>query len=219
MNRESFYLEIGNIDDDLICEAKTARGHKNRRKYMQYFAGIAACLCLMCGGLIYSLQRDVIHYNIATESATAKVFIPEGTTVCDLTYPELCDYYGLEPLPDTLSGLSRSERSVFYIYKNAGEIILDENRLDYASADGGRTVTVTLATKEYDMPFDKTTENSRIDGVSMVLSASETAVGTSGQRMYWAEIEQQNLYVCVVSLGLDEEAFIQVIRELLESQK
>lgn len=220
MKRESFYLEIGNIDDDLICEAENARGHKNHRNYVYYFAGIAACLCLICGGVLYSMQRDVIHYNTATISmASSKVVIPEGTTVRTLTYAELLDYYGLQAFPDTLSGLYRSERSGFYIYENAGEIIFDENVLQYASADGQQTVTITIATDEYCVVSDKAAEKSRIDGVSMVLAASENAAGESGQKLYRAEICRNGVYLRAVSYGMEEDTFIKVVRELIESQK
>lgn len=216
MKREDFYLEIGNIDDDLICEAAAAKGHKNRRKKVQYFIAIAACLCLICGGVIYNMQRNVIYYNVAADSASSKVVIPEGTTVCELNYSELLDYYGLRPLPDTLSGLSRSERSIFYIYENEGEVIFDENRVKYAAATGSQNVTVTLATKESCTPFNENAEKSRIDGVPMVLFYSKTV---SGQHMYRAEIEQNKLYICVVSYGLDEKVFVQVLHELIQSQK
>lgn len=219
MNRESFYLEIGNIDEDLICEAQNAKGHKNRPKYSYYFAGIAACLCLICGSVFYSLQREVIHYNKANMMASTKVVIPEGTTMRNLTYSELFDYYGLKAFPDTLSGLHRSERTTFNIYENAGEIIFDENSLQYVSGDGQQTVTITIATDEYCMVSDKTAEKSRIDGVSMVLAVSEKTIGKSGQYMYRAEYCGEDLYVRVVSTGLDEEVFIDVIRELIKSQK
>lgn len=219
MKRESFYLEIGNIDDDLICEAENARGYKNRRSYVYYFAGIAACLCLICGGMLYSTQRDVIRYNTATISASSKVVIPEGTTMRNLTYAELLDYYGLQEFPDTLSGLCRTGRSVFSVYENAGDIIFDENVLQYASADGQQTVTVTIATDEYCVVSDKSAEKSRIDGMSLVLAVSENAAGKSGEYLYRAEIFDEGVYLRVVSYGMDEEEFIKIVRELIKSQK
>ena len=219
MNRESLYLQIGNIDDDLICEAENAGGHKKRWKYVYYFVGMAACLAMICGGIFYSMNRDVIHYNTATIITSSKVVVPKETTVRNLTYSELIDYYGLQAFPDTLFGLHRLEQSEFFVYENAGKIVFDENVLQYSSVDGQQTIAITIATDEDCEIYDNAAKKSRIDGVSMILSVSENVAGKSGQYLYRAETCHQDVYFRVVSYGMDEELFIKIIRELIKSQK
>lgn len=215
MNSKSFYMEIGNIDDDLILEASEARGNKSKKIIFLRIAGVAACLCLMCIAVFWGLGRDVIHYNEAPTPPTAKVLIPsdENTTVFTLTYRELFDYYEIQPLPDMLSGLERTEQSFYFVYEWAEDAVYDTNIISYRSDDGNQTLSVMLSKNAYDTVEEEFKE-SRIDGVSLILAESEDA-----EKVYWAELCIQGVHIRAVSYGMDEAAFTEIIREIIRCQK
>lgn len=218
MNRKSLYLAIGSIDDDLIQEASEARGHRTHKIRFIRLAGMAACLCLICTTMLFGMNRDVVYYNEAPAPLTAKVLVPsdENTKVLTLTYEELFDHYGLEPLPDVLSGLQRSEQSCYFIYQSPENTVYDTNIINYRTADGTQTVSVMLTKDTTDDTAQKeTAKESRIDGVSLILAAAEN----KGQPVYWAELHDQGVSICVVSTGMDEASFTDLIRELIQHQK
>ena len=219
MNRESFYLEIGSIDDDLIQEASEAHGHKVHRIGLIRLAGIAACLCLVCAAVLLNMRGDVIYYNEAPAPLTAKVLVPsdETTVVLTLTYQELFDYYGLEPFPDVLSGLQRLEQTYFYVYRSPKDTIYDTNVLNYYSDDGKQTLTIVIS-KNGSEPAaqQQNMKKSRIDGTPVVLAVSDTP---SGATDCWAEICGQDIYFRVVASGMDESSFTDIIREIVQLQQ
>ena len=247
MNGKSFYLEIGNIDDDLIEGASKAGGsrwkavgktsdrgadkngmtrcddvHHVRRLHFTRLVGLAACLCLICLAMFWNRSRDIIYYNEAPAPRNSKVAVPsdENTVVLMLTYQELFDYYGLKPFPDVLSGLGRLKQTYYFVYQSQDKTIYDTNLLNYCSDDGKQMVTVSVGTDEDDgmiqgEEVQEEAKESRIDGVSLVLAVSEEME----EPVYWAKISDQGLSVRVVSYGLDEAAFTDVIRELIQCQK
>lgn len=219
MNSKSFYLEIGNIDDDLIQEASEARGHKVRKINFVRLASMAACLCLICTAMLFSVHRDVIYYNEAPAPLTSKVLVPsdENTTVQKLTYQELFSYYGLEPFPDVLSGLRRLEQTYYFVYQSSENTIYDTNILNYRSDDGKQTLSIVLSKDELDDTIEEgDVKKSKIDGVSLVLAVSEKPTEDSSQSIYWAKIHNQGVFLRVVSSGMDETAFTNLIRELIQ---
>lgn len=219
MNSKSFYLEIGNIDDDLIQEASEARGHKVRKINFVRLASMAACLCLICTAMLFGVHRDVIYYNEAAAPITSKVLVPsdENTTVLKLTYQELFSYYGLEPFPDVLSGLRRLEQTYYFVYQSSENTIYDTNILNYRSDDGKQTLSIVLSKDELDDTIEEgDVKKSKIDGVSLVLAVSEKPTEDSSQSIYWAKIHNQGVFLRVVSSGMDETAFTNLIRELIQ---
>ena len=219
MNSKSFYLEIGNIDDDLIQEASEARGHKVRKINFVRLASMAACLCLICTAMLFSVHRDVIYYNEAPAPITSKVLVPsdENTTVLKLTYQELFSYYGLEPFPDVLSGLRRLEQTYYFVYQSSENTIYDTNILNYRSDDGKQTLSIVLSKDELgDTIEEGDVKKSKIDGVSLVLAVSEKPTEDSSQSIYWAKIHNHGVFLRVVSSGMDETAFTNLIRELIQ---
>lgn len=213
MNGRTLYLEIGNIDDDLIMEANGDRGRKIRKFPVARLAGLAACLCLICAAALFGMNRDVIRYNEAPAPLASKLIVPsdEDTTVFTLTYPELFDHYGLKPFPDTLGGLQRLEQSCYYVYRTAENAVYDTNILNYRSGDGEQTLTVLLSTGE---PEDQEEglKQSRIDGLSVVLGAAEG----SNQPVYWAKLRNQGVSLRVTASGMDEATFTDLIREVVQ---
>ena len=217
MNRESFYLEIGNIDDDLIQEASTAHGKAKCRIPFARFAGIAACLRLICAALIYGMQKDAVYFNEANAPIASKLLVPadENTRIRTLTYQEVLDYYGLMEFPDCLSDLKALEQSQYYIYRDSQNVVYDTNVLQYRSDDGVKTLSIVIA-KEDPCYEDQGTglKQSRLDGVSLVLAVSNEDVGS----IYWAEMNQ-GVNMRIVSYGVDEALFIAIVQEIIQSQK
>lgn len=215
MNREALYLEIGNIDDDLILEAGEARGRQKSGISFVRFAGIAACLCLICAAVLFGISGDTVYFNEAEAPIAAKVLDPadENTTILTLNYQELLGYYGLAPLPDALCGLHRLEQSQYYVYQDSGNARYDTNVLQYRSADGGQTLSVVIAKED---PYYKTQgtglKQSRIEGVPVVLAAAENGV-------YWAEMDYQGVNLRIVAWGIDEAVFANIVREIIRTQK
>lgn len=222
MNQRSLYLEIGNIDDDLIQEASEARGHGAHRPSFARLAGLAACLCLLCTAILFGMRGDVIYYNEAPAPLTLKVLVPsdENTTVLTLTYQELFQYYGLEPLPDMLSGMRRSEQPHYYVYQTPDNTVYDTNVLYYRSHDGGQTLSIVLETHgSDDAPQAENMRGSRIDGVSLVLAVSDRSAEGLAQPVYWAELAGRGISFCIVSSGMDESSFTDIIRAIIQIQK
>lgn len=207
MNRETLYLEIGNIDDDLILEASAACG---RRHFRGGALRLAACLCLICTAILWGMHREFIRYNEAPAPITAKVVAPSdgNTSILTLTYEELFDHYGVDPLPDTLAGLVRQEREHYFVYRSADGTVCDTNVITYCAEDGTQTLTILLSTEDLQT---KDLERSRISGISLVLGVDTS----TAQPICWAELSKGGIFLRAVSSGVEEAAFTGLIRELL----
>lgn len=220
MNREMLYREISNIDDDLIEAANAAPEHY-KRPILSRIAGIAACLCLICVGIFYSLQRDAIYINEMPIPAISKAVVPDGETAepVFLTYQELLAYYGLAQLPDAFGEtLIKAEQSHFALYRDQqGEILYDTNRLYYSSIDGSKTLQIVL-TKNAEDPhsFCQDIRLSKIDGITVQLAVSSN---DNGYRAYWAALKANDLSVQIVSDGLREAEFIHTVKALVRVLK
>lgn len=217
MNRETFYREIGNIDDDLIQAANNAQGQKNNVRMLYRIAGIAACFCVICSGILFGLQKDTLYINDISMPMTSKVAIPtdEDTKIVPMTYQELLAYYGMEQLPDAFGEeLTRAEQSYFVLYQDqAGDVLYDTNSVYYNSSDNSKTLSITFAkAEELSKLFRGDTKQSKIDGVSMVLASADQAA-------YWASFKLNDLSIRITSYGLDEEDFIHIIKELIRFMK
>ena len=217
MNRETFYREIGNIDDDLIQAANNARGQKNNVRMLCRIVGIAACFCVICGGILFGLQKDTLYINDISMPMTSKVVVPtdEDTKIVPMTYQELLAYYGMEQLPDAFGEeLTRAEQSYFVLYQNqAGDVLYDTNSLYYNSSDNSKTLSITFAkATELSSTFGRETKQSKIGGVSMVLASTDQAA-------YWASFKLNDISIRITSYGLNEEDFICIIKELIRFMK
>lgn len=217
MNRESLYLELGSIDDDLILEAADARGADKHRTNFVRVLSAAACLCLICTAGHLALRRDVVYFNAGDAPIASKLVVPmdENTTVLTMTEKALLAYYGLAQLPDTLAGLYRAGQSQYSLYRDAENVICDTNVLRYHAAGGEQTLTITLTKAEPgEDSRSKGEKRSRIDGVSVMLAADERAAS-----VYWAELSCRDVYLRIVANGMDEPQFVDAVRALIRSQK
>ena len=218
MNSEAFYKEIGNIDDDLIQAASEAHGRKRRYTMFYGIAGIAACLCLIFGGLFFRSKEDVIYINnISSPMTTAKVIVPstEGTKTIVMTYQELLSYYGIERLPNDLeNGLTMAKQSYFAIYRDqSGGVISDTNILYYNSLDGSKSLSVTLARSDKLLGIpNNDIKRSKLDGVSVILASADRVE-------YFASFMLNGISVNIISGGLNEEDLINAVKEIIISLK
>lgn len=221
MNRETFYREIGDIDDDLIQAANEAHGKKKKALKIYRIAGIAACFCLICGGILFGLQRDNIYINEIPTPATSKVIVPAGetTTIVPMTYQELLAYYGIEQMPDAIGEeLTRVEQSFFVLYQDQeGNIVYDTNIFYYNSIDQNKTLSVAVAkAEESSDAFREDMKQSKIGGVSLILAASSNG---NGYTAYWADFKLNGVSVQMISDGLNENEFIRAISEFIQLLK
>lgn len=217
MNRKAFYREIGNIDDDLIQAANNAHGQKHNVRMFYRIAGIAACFCVICGGILFGLQKDTLYINEISIPMTSKVVIPtdEDTKIVPMTYQEFLAYYGMEQLPDAFGEeLTRAEQSYFVLYQDqAGDVLYDTNSLYYNSSDNSKTLSITFAkAEEFSNLFRGDAKQSKIDGVSMVLASTDQAA-------YWAGFKLNDISIKITSYGLNEDDFIDIIKELIRFMK
>lgn len=213
MNPKEFYQEIGHLDADLIQAANEAYGSRRNVRVLYRIAGIAACFCLICGGILFVLQKDILYINEISVPMTSKVIVPtdENTKIVPMTYQELLAYYGMEQLPDALGEeLTRAEQSYFVLYQDqAGGVLCDTNILYYNNSDNSKTLSITFAkAEELSNTFHEDIKQSRIDGVSMVLASTD-------QEAYWASFKLNGVSIKITSYGLNGEDFIYTIKELI----
>lgn len=217
MNREAFYREIGNIDDDLIQAANDAQGQIHKKNRFYRIAGIAACFCLICGSILFGLQKNTIYINEISAPMASKVIVPadENINIVSMTYQELLAYYGMEQLPDTFGeDLIRTEQTYFVLYQNQdGTVLYDANILYYNSIDRSKTLSITFAkAEEYLDVSNENIRKSKIDGVSMVLATSSK---NNNHTVYWATFKLNDVSVKIISDGLSQDEFIDIIKDLI----
>lgn len=217
MNPKEFYQEIGFIDDDLILAAHEAYESQRNVRVLYRIAGIAACFCLICGGILFGLQKDTLYINEISIPMTSKVIVPtdENTKIVPLTCQELLAYYGMEQLPDALGEeLTRADQSYFVLYQDqAGNVLCDTNSLYYNSSDNSKTLSITFAKAEdLSDAFHGDIKHSKIDGISMILASTD-------QTAYLASFRLNDTSVKITSYGLNEEAFINIVKEFIRFVK
>lgn len=213
MNREELYKEIGYIDDDLIEAANNA--WKNNIFY--YIAGIAACFCLICSGLVLGLQRDSINFNEIPVPMSSKMVVPsdENTQIVSMTYQDLLAYLGMEQLPDTLGeDLIREKQSFFSRYQDQeGNVLFDTNNIYYHSTKGSKTLSVTFSkVNESSLDFNGEARRSKIAGVPMMLAAFSI---NADYTIYWAKLEINDVSIMIVADGFIKDEFVNVIKEFV----
>lgn len=225
MKKDILYKEIGNIDDDLILEAAEARVKKRNRQILYRFAGIAACFCVICGGILLGTQRDTIYMNETQRPMISKVVVPDAETseIVQMDYQELLAYYEMEEMPDTLGSdtdepFTKTDQSFFVLYRDLeNNIIYDTNNLYYTNTDNTKTLSITLAkVKEIPSVSSEDMKPSKIGGVETMLGAASNGTGYTA---YWAEFKLNDISVKVISDGLAEDAFIDVITEFIQILK
>lgn len=221
MNREMFYREIGDIDDDLIQAANEACGRKPKKWILYRIAGLAACICLICGGVLWGFWRESIYINEISAPAILKVVVPsdENTKIVPVTWQELLAYYEMEQLPDKLGeDLVRAEQSQYVLYQGQeGNILYDTNKVYYDSANGNKTLSITLAkVRKTSLISQEKIRKSSIGGSAVLLAA---ASDDEGYTTYLAEFTCREVLVQVMAEGVKESEFTKAIQEIILSMK
>lgn len=216
MNREELYREIGNIDDDLICAASDACGKPKSGRLLYRVAGIAACFCILCGGILYGFMKDTIHFHPISAPFTSKAVVPEdeNAVVIAMSYQDLLAYYGIEKLPDAVGDeLTKETQSYFALYQDQkGNTLFDTNILYYSSADRSKLLWVSIAKAEENVEDShENLERSRISGIPILLASASS----DGHVGYWAEFCVNEISVRIGADGLQEDEFIAVLKELI----
>lgn len=217
MNSQEFYREIGDIDDDLIQAANESHRQKNNVPMLYRIAGIAACFCLIFGGILFGLKKDTLYINDMPVLPAYKGITPndENTIIVPMTYQELLAYYGLTQLPDSFGGeLTRTEQSYFVLYQDqTGKTLYDTNTLYYSNTDESKLLSITFAkVGEASNTSSGDVKRSKIGGISMVLSSMN-------QMVYSAEFKLNGVSVKMLFNGLDQEDFINVVKEFIRLLK
>lgn len=217
MNREAFYREIGDIDDDLILAANGARLQKDKKRIFYRIVGMAACICIICGGVLAGIRRDTIYINEMSAPIRSKVVVSveDNTEIIPQSWQELLAYYGMEQIPKKLGeDLIRQEQSYFVLYQDSqGNIFYDTNSFYYSNVGGSQTLSITLSKTEGSSGSPREEmKRSEIDGISMLITA---APKDAAYTAYWADFSTGDVSVQMSAEGLSEEAFIRAIKEFI----
>lgn len=211
MNAKELYLTIGQVDDDLILAANADHSKRKRPAIRLWMVAAAACFCLMLGGgyLHFFGAAAVWNAGPPTEYAT-KDFLPEYSAAQSLSADALPAYYHIM-LPDTLADLSRIPVNA-QIYADAqGNAVYDRNVLRYESADGGRSLELTLW-RVSSAPQTAGEKVSRIHGAAVTLT-EDTSI--PGYLLLGARWEQNGTTVYLAAEGISRDELVSILKELI----
>ena len=127
-----------------------------------------------------------------------------------LLVDDLSDYYRIT-LPDTLDDLSRIP-VVTQIYTDAqGNVVYDRNVLRYESADGGRSLELTLWRKS-SVPQTAGETTSRIHGAAVTLTA-DTSI--PNYLLLGARWERNGTTIHLAAEGISRDELVSILKELI----
>lgn len=127
-----------------------------------------------------------------------------------LLVDDLSDYYRIT-LQDTLDDLSRIP-VVTQIYTDAqGNVVYDRNVLRYESADGGRSLELTLWRKS-SVPQTAGEKVSHIHGAAVTLTADTSM---PGYLLLGARWEQNGTTVHLAAEGISRDELVSILKELI----
>ena len=123
-----------------------------------------------------------------------------------MSHEEILTHYGLAELPDSLSDLVREEKNLYSVYRKDGVVVYDLNTVRYISADGTRSLVLSLSKTEMaDRRED--VKYARVDSVRLLL-------GTDGS-VYWAETVEEDVCLRLVASGMGEAEFTALLQEVI----
>lgn len=127
-----------------------------------------------------------------------------------LLVDDLSDYYRIT-LPDTLDDLSGIP-VVTQIYTDAqGNVVYDRNVLRYESADGGRSLELTLWRKS-SVPQTAGETTSRIHGAAVTLTA-DTSI--PNYLLLGARWERNGTTIHLAAEGISRDELVSILKELI----
>lgn len=131
-----------------------------------------------------------------------------------MTDQELCSHFGMDIFPEVPEDLTRwpQELGLFRRDGGTGEAYWDGVALYYVSADEARSVTVNVLSGAVPPAFGlwtETQEYSVVAGVQMALAKAENG--------YYAEFMYGDIGFCVVTQGLSQQEFVQVLSSIVNN--
>ncbi len=210
MNAKELYLAIGQVDDDLILAANAERSKRKKPAVRLWVIAAAACFCLVLGGGYFHFFGTTVVWNEGPAEYAAKDSFPEYSAEQSLSADALSDYYHIT-LPDTLDDLSRIPLDI-QIYTDAqGRVVYDRNVLRYESADGGRSLELTLW-RVSSAPQTAGETVSHIHGAAVTLTA-DTSI--PNHLLLGARWEQNGTTIHLAAEGISRDELVSVLKELI----
>ena len=210
MNAKELYLTIGQADDDLILAANAEHSKRKKPAVRLWVIAAAACFCLVLGGGYLHFFGTAVVWNEGPTEYAAKSSIPAYSAVQSLSADALPDYYCIT-LPDTMDDLSRIPLDI-QIYTDAqGNVVYDRNVLRYKSADGSRSLELTLW-RASSTPPTAGEKVSRIHGAAVTLT-EDTSI--PGYLLLGARWEQNGTTVYLAAEGISRDELVAILKELI----
>lgn len=211
MTGKELYRAVGQIEDELILAANEEPAGKQKTTAPLWVLVAAACFYLVCAGAFRHLFGTSIVWNEGPGMTVSKSAIPEGSVPQELTAEAAADYYRIGQIPAVLGqALRLVGPDTFLIYSDSsGTTVYDSIQLRYEHPDGSAAARLFLA--RVSAPELRMGKPSRIRGVPVTLTASEGICS--------AQWEQSGTYVCIMGNGVEQEAFIVLVEELLAGRK
>ena len=210
MNAKELYLAIGQVDDDLILAANAEHSKRKKPAARLWMIAAAACFCLVLGGGYLHFFGTAVVWNEGPTEYAAKSSVPAYSAVQSLSADALPDYYCIT-LPDTMDDLSRIPLDI-QIYTDAqGNVVYDRNVLRYKSADGSRSLELTLW-RASSTPQTAGEKVSRIHGAAVTLT-EDTSI--PGYLLLGARWEQNGTTVHLAAEGISRDELVAILKELL----
>ena len=210
MNAKELYLAIGQVDDDLILAANAEHSKRKKPAARLWMIAAAACFCLVLGGGYLHFFGTAVVWNEGPTEYAAKSSVPAYSAVQSLSADALPDYYCIT-LPDTMDDLSRIPLDA-QIYTDAqGNVVYDRNVLRYESADGSRSLELTLW-RASSTPQTAGEKVSRIHGAAVTLT-EDTSI--PGYLLLGARWEQNGTTVHLAAEGISRDELVSILKELI----
>lgn len=210
MNAKELYLTIGQIDDGLILAANAEHSKRKKPVVRLWMIAAAACFCLVLGGGYLHFFGTTVVWNEGPAEYAAKSSIPAYSAVQSLSADVLSDYYHIT-LPDTLDDLSRLPADA-QIYTDAhGNVVYDRNVFRYESADGGRSLELTLW-RVSSAPQTAGETVSHIHGAAVTLTA-DTSI--PNHLLLGARWEQNGTTIHLAAEGISRDELVSILKELI----
>ena len=213
MNAKDFYLAVGRIDEDLIMGAHEQPSRK-KLSNIRVWAVAAACICLVCFGVIHSFYGTSVVWNEANGiTALSKLSAPADSVLQVIAKEDFKKYFRLDDLPESIGGeLCLTPTSFILCVDEAGNPVYDRNQICYQNVEKHQSVCITLSRVTQGAQPQQDAKKSRIHGTPVWLTAAETDSDTA---MFTAQWEKDGTAFFVTAIGLDKVFFLSVVEELL----
>ena len=134
----------------------------------------------------------------------------------EMTIEELCEYYGVDYIPDVPNDIKIWPDQIGEIFKRnggTGEVYWDANGLNFSNEDFTRTVHVEVDKGSYVLQdylyFKGTEEKSVINNVEVLIGLTENGY-------YYSEFMYNGIGFLIDAKGVMEDEFISIIQSIIK---